>query len=64
MADGNFNRSPLSTNSYQSGVRAGKAAMRTIALQALETTLNNHCSNLSAEQRTTIINTFKEEINK
>ncbi|MBQ2122953.1 MAG: hypothetical protein II200_03055 [Bacteroidaceae bacterium] len=64
MADGNFNRSPLSTNSYQSGVRAGKAAMRTIALQALETTLNNHCSTFSAEQRATIINTFKEEINK
>ena len=35
MADGNFNRSHLPTNSYKSGHEAGAAQMRSRAIKAL-----------------------------
>jgi hypothetical protein len=62
MADGNFNRSPLTSNSYQSGVRAGKAAMRTIALKAFEQHLNERLTNASDEEKQTILAEFKEHL--
>jgi hypothetical protein len=62
MADGNFNRSPLSTNKYQSGVRAGKANMRTIATNALEAVLKKRFPALSEEELLQIKNEFKEMI--
>ncbi len=34
MSDGNFNRTLLPRHDYQSGVRAGRAAMRTRAVAA------------------------------
>ena len=63
MADGNFNRSPLTTNSYQSGVRAGKASMRTIALKAFEKHLEKQFTNISDEEKRKIITDFKESLN-
>ena len=36
MSDGNFNRSMLPSNSFQSGLRAGQARMQQFALEALE----------------------------
>lgn len=63
MADGNFNRSPLSTNSYQSGVRAGKASMRTMALKAFESHLKTHLSTISEEEKLEMIAQFKELLN-
>lgn len=36
MADGNFHRSNLPTNNYQSGVRAGAAQMQIRALAAFD----------------------------
>ena len=34
MSDGNFNRSMLPYRDFQSGLRAGKAQMRTLAVEA------------------------------
>ncbi len=34
MSDGNFNRSMLPSNGYQSGVRAGQAQMKRLAVEA------------------------------
>ena len=36
MSDGNFNRSMLPSNSYQSGVRAGRSQMRIKAIQLVD----------------------------
>ena len=35
MSDGNYNRNLLPYNNYQSGVRAGKAALRQLAVNEL-----------------------------
>ncbi|MBO5698850.1 MAG: hypothetical protein J6R79_02445 [Bacteroidaceae bacterium] len=59
MADGNFNRSPLATNSYQSGVRAGKATMRTLALNAFAKHIEENFKNASDEEKQTLLETFK-----
>ena len=47
MSDGNFNRSMLPSNNFQSGVRAGQARMQQFALEALATTLQQHPECLS-----------------
>ena len=36
MADGNYNRNILPYHNYQSGYRAGRAAMRRLALEAFD----------------------------
>lgn len=62
MADGNFNRSPLMNNSYQSGLKAGKAVMRSMALKAFEQHINERLTNISDEERLAITKTFKEKL--
>ncbi len=61
MSDGNFNRSMLPSNNFQSGVRAGQARMQQFALKALATTLQQHPECLSqpaaAEQ---ILSAFRQ----
>lgn len=42
MSDGNYNRNLLPYHDYRSGVRAGRAAMRTLALQAFARQLERH----------------------
>lgn len=42
MSDGNYNRNLLPYRDYPSGVRAGRAAMRTLALAAFERVLARH----------------------
>lgn len=65
MSDGNFNRSMLPSNSFQSGVRAGQARMQQFALEALATALQQHADCLSqptaAEQ---ILSTFRQLIHQ
>lgn len=39
MSDGNYNRNLLPYHQYQSGLRAGKAQMHTLALKAFATWL-------------------------
>jgi hypothetical protein len=63
MADGNFSRSPLATNNYQSGVRAGKATMRTLAIKAFEAHLNEHFATATDEEKHNMLNAFKEHLN-
>lgn len=50
MSDGNFNRSLLPSHSFQSGLRTGKAVMKTKALQAFLVWLKVHDSSLTDEQ--------------
>lgn len=59
MSDGNFNRSMLPSNSYQSGVRAGQARMQHFAEEALQQALETHASSLSEEAKSNIISTFR-----
>lgn len=42
MSDGNFNRNLLPYKNYQSGLRAGRAQMRTLALEAFSQWLTQH----------------------
>ena len=50
MSDGNFNRSLLPANSYQSGVRAGQAQMRIKAINVLSELLSGHFPDLPEEK--------------
>ena len=54
MSDGNFNRSLLPSNSYHSGLRAGRAQMKTIALEQFKEWLirgNPELESLLVEQK-------------
>lgn len=62
MSDGNYNRSLLPANSYQSGVRAGQAQMRVKAISVFTELLYNHIPNLSEEKRDEFIRSFREKI--
>lgn len=60
MSDGNFNRSMLPYNSYQSGFRAGHARMKHQALEALIATLEEELENpLSTAEKEIIIRKFQ-----
>ena len=50
MSDGNFNRNLLPSHSFQSGVRAGRAVMKTKALAAFSKWLVNQSYSLTDEQ--------------
>lgn len=60
MSDGNYNRNLLPYHDYRSGLRAGRAAMRSLALQAFSRYLSQHVSdeNLRAEA----METFRAEL--
>ncbi len=62
MSDGNFNRNLLPYRNYQSGVRAGQAAMRTRALNALRALLDEHPSGLSEGEKAEWLARFKEQL--
>ena len=62
MSDGNFNRSLLPANSYQSGVRAGQTQMRIKAINALSALLSGHFPDLPEEKRDDLIQSFREKI--
>ena len=61
MSDGNFNRSLLPANSYQSGVRAGQAQMRIKAINVLSELLSGHFPDLPEEKRNDLIRSFREK---
>lgn len=50
MSDGNFNRNLLPSHSFQSGVRTGRAVMKTKALAAFSKWLVNQSYSLTDEQ--------------
>lgn len=62
MSDGNFNRSLLPANSYQSGVRAGQTQMRIKAINVLSELLSGHFPDLPEEKRDDLIQSFREKI--
>lgn len=64
MSDGHFNRSLIPTNSYASGVRAGKSQMRQTALLAIKDILEEHLPDLSISERKTIINQLHDSLNR
>lgn len=60
MSDGNFNRQLLPKTELASGLRAGKAQMRTKAEQAFKIVMEEYCNNLSEEEKNRIMNRFME----
>ena len=60
MSDGNFNRQLLPKTELASGLRAGKAQMRTKAEQAFKMVMEEYCNNLSEEEKNRIMNRFIE----
>ena len=48
MSDGNFNRNLLPYHNYQSGVRAGRAQMKAMALQTVQDVLHDNLPDLPA----------------
>lgn len=62
MSDGNFNRNLLPYRNYQSGLRAGRATMRTQALRALEALLAEHFPHLPEDERATLMAEFKQTL--
>lgn len=63
MSDGNFNRSMLPNNSFQSGLRAGQARMQQFAQEALATALQKHANLLSTpEASQQIMATFRQQL--
>ena len=59
MSDGNFNRNLLPYRDFQSGVRAGRAQMRTAAVAAFEKWLDGCGSKFSEEERAEAVRQFK-----
>ena len=62
MSDGNFNRSMLPSNSYQSGVRAGRSQMRIKAIQLVEELLQEELATLDEEKRAQLLQLFRQRL--
>ena len=62
MSDGNFNRSMLPSNSYQSGVRAGRSQMRIKAIQLLETLLQEELATIDDAKRAELLLFFRQRL--
>lgn len=62
MSDGNFNRSLLPYHNYQSGVRAGRASMRTLAVQAFEHWLRENEDGITDEAVAEQVRQFKARL--
>ncbi len=62
MSDGNYNRNLLPYRNYQSGVRAGEARMRGLALKAFEDFLDNTFTELTEEEKWQRLSDFKKQL--
>lgn len=62
MSDGNYNRNLLPYRNYQSGVRAGRAQAKQLALQAFMAWLDAERSALSAAEKEQTLITFKQHL--
>ena len=62
MSDGNFNRALLPKNELTAGIRAGKAQMRTKALNAFSELLETDFEGLSEQQKTELKERFAEKL--
>ena len=62
MSDGNFNRSMLPSNSYQSGVRAGRGLMRIKAIQLVDELLKEELVNVDEGERAQFLQLFRQRL--
>ena len=62
MSDGNFNRQLLPKTELSTGLRAGKAQMRSKAEHALKEILDEYFPNITHEQRDTIHQAFMNKL--
>lgn len=62
MSDGNFNKNLLPYNNYQSGVRAGKSAMRQAAVQAFARFVDTRFPEASDGERRQMTDDFKRSL--
>lgn len=62
MSDGNFNRSMLPSNSYQSGVRAGRSQMRIKAIHLVEELLQDELATIDEEKRAQLLQLFRQRL--
>ena len=62
MSDGNFNRSMLPSNSYQSGVRAGRSQMRIKAIQLVEELLREELATIDEDKRAQLLQLFRQRL--
>ena len=62
MSDGNFNSNLLPYRDYRSGLRAGRATMRTQALQVLSELLPTHLPETTEEQRAALIAAMRQRL--
>lgn len=62
MADGNFHRSMLPSDSYRSGLRAGEARMRTRATQLLEILLSSSNLQITPEEHSRLLQEFHKRL--
>ncbi len=60
MSDGNYNRNLLPYRDYQSGVRAGRATMRTRAMEKLRELLEK--TDLPKERQEELLHEFHEAL--
>lgn len=59
MSDGNFNRALLPHTDYQSGVRAGRAAERTLAIETLKDVLAEQLPRLEEDELDRVVSEFR-----
>lgn len=62
MSDGNFNRNLLPYHNFQSGVRTGKAQMRTLALGTFRKVLECRLPDLDDQLREQILKEVREQL--
>ena len=62
MSDGNFNRQLLPKTDLSTGLRAGKAQMRTKAEQALKEILAEYFPDITPTQRDAILKAFMDKL--
>ena len=62
MSDGNFNKALLPKTSYQSGLRAGKAIMKKLAIEKFEESLEEIISIQDVQDKEKLILQFKQKL--
>ncbi|MEG1860208.1 MAG: hypothetical protein RR206_00770 [Bacteroidaceae bacterium] len=64
MSDGNFNKALLPHTNYQSGIRAGKAMMRKLAIESFEKVLADYALTTTEEDYKELFLSFKKRLDK
>lgn len=62
MSDGNFNKALLPKTSYQSGLRAGKAIMKKLAIEKFEETIENIIGSQEKEEKERLLLLFRQKL--